>query len=117
MAAREYVNLDVAGREVRVSSPNKVFFPKRGETKLDLIDYYLAAEALSHAWELQGDGQGRAGHGRADLKTALDELRGGLETDDSEGGAYSIVVEFAEGCTAQYPPVASGTAPRPDARK
>jgi bifunctional non-homologous end joining protein LigD len=32
----------VAGREVSVSNPGKVFFPKAGYTKLDLIRYYLA---------------------------------------------------------------------------
>ena len=37
--------MELAGREVSISSPNKVFFPKRGETKLDLIEYYLAIEA------------------------------------------------------------------------
>ncbi len=36
------IELDIAGRSVRVSSPDKVFFSKRGETKLDLVDYYLA---------------------------------------------------------------------------
>jgi DNA ligase D len=34
--------LDVAGRSVSVTSPAKVFFPERGETKLDLVRYYLA---------------------------------------------------------------------------
>jgi DNA ligase D len=29
---------------VRVTSPHKVFFPQRGETKLDLVRYYLAVE-------------------------------------------------------------------------
>ena len=33
---------EIAGHELRISSPYKVFFSKRGETKLDLIDYYLA---------------------------------------------------------------------------
>ena len=36
------VILDVDGVETRVTSPNKVFFPARGETKLDLVRYYLA---------------------------------------------------------------------------
>ncbi len=40
----EPVTLEVAGRGVRVTSPEKVFFPKRGETKLDLVEYYLAVE-------------------------------------------------------------------------
>jgi DNA ligase D len=34
--------LDIAGRRVTVTSPAKVFFPERGETKLDLVRYYLA---------------------------------------------------------------------------
>src|SRR6185312_3401741 len=34
--------LDVAGREVAVSNPGKVFFPALGLTKLDLVRYYLA---------------------------------------------------------------------------
>jgi DNA ligase D-like protein (predicted polymerase) len=41
-AATEHVDLEVAGRVVRVSNPSKVFFPTRGETKLDLVNYYLA---------------------------------------------------------------------------
>jgi len=36
--------LDVAGRSITVSSPDKVFFSERGETKLDLVRYYLAIE-------------------------------------------------------------------------
>lgn len=42
--ASEYVTVELAGREVKISSPDKVFFSKRGETKLDLIDYYVAVE-------------------------------------------------------------------------
>ncbi len=34
--------MELAGREVSISSPDKVFFTKRGETKLDLIRYYEA---------------------------------------------------------------------------
>jgi DNA ligase D-like protein (predicted polymerase) len=34
--------LEIAGREVAVSNPDKVFFPKTGHTKLDLVRYYLA---------------------------------------------------------------------------
>jgi DNA ligase D len=36
------VEIDVDGIAVRVSNPDKVFFPARGETKLDLVNYYLA---------------------------------------------------------------------------
>ncbi|MGH2661645.1 MAG: non-homologous end-joining DNA ligase [Actinomycetota bacterium] len=34
--------LEIAGREVTVSNPDKVFFPQTGHTKLDLVRYYLA---------------------------------------------------------------------------
>ena len=39
--------LEVAGRDVTLTSPQKVFFAERGDTKLDLVSYYLAvAEPL-----------------------------------------------------------------------
>src|SRR5581483_10793679 len=34
--------VEVAGRVVTVTNPDKVFFSARGETKLDLVRYYLA---------------------------------------------------------------------------
>jgi bifunctional non-homologous end joining protein LigD len=34
--------LEIADREVAISNPGKVFFPKTGHTKLDLVRYYLA---------------------------------------------------------------------------
>src|SRR4051794_10856783 len=39
MADEELLELD--GKSVRLSSPGKVLFPERGETKRDLVDYYL----------------------------------------------------------------------------
>src|SRR5437764_6997265 len=38
------VLVEAAGREVAVTSPGKVFFPERGETKLDLVRYYQSVE-------------------------------------------------------------------------
>jgi len=38
------VTLEVAGREVTVTSASKVFFDERGETKLDLVRHYLQLE-------------------------------------------------------------------------
>ena len=35
--------VEAAGREVTVSDPDKVFFPRTGHTKIDLVRYYLAA--------------------------------------------------------------------------
>jgi DNA ligase D-like protein (predicted polymerase) len=38
----ERVVLEVAGREVTVTNPRKVYFPEAGLTKLDVVRYYLA---------------------------------------------------------------------------
>ena len=47
MPARKEI-LEIAGREVAISNPDKVFFPKTGHTKIELVRYYLdvAAGAL-----------------------------------------------------------------------
>ncbi len=50
MPRSEHVLIEIAGREVPLSNPGKVMFPERGETKRDLVDYYLAvSEPLMHA--------------------------------------------------------------------
>jgi len=36
------IALEAAGREVAITNPDKVFFPRAGYTKLDLAKYYLA---------------------------------------------------------------------------
>ncbi len=41
-AADNAVELEVGDRTVRISSPDRVYFPARGETKLDLVRYYLS---------------------------------------------------------------------------
>jgi DNA ligase D len=41
VAAKDEVEVEVAGRTLAISSPGKVFFPERGDTKLDLVQYYL----------------------------------------------------------------------------
>lgn len=38
----EPVTLEVGGRQVRLSSPQKVYFPEIGATKLDLANYYAS---------------------------------------------------------------------------
>ena len=47
-AASPTVTVEVAGREVSISSPDKVFFPAafggRGATKLDLVRFYVSIE-------------------------------------------------------------------------
>jgi bifunctional non-homologous end joining protein LigD len=37
--------LELAGREVAVSNPSKVYFPRSGHTKLDMVRYYLAVSS------------------------------------------------------------------------
>ena len=42
MAEPKKMVLALAGREVAISNPGKVFFPRTGHTKLDMVNYYLA---------------------------------------------------------------------------
>ena len=37
-----FVELEVGERVVKVTNPDKVLFPARQETKMDLVQYYLA---------------------------------------------------------------------------
>jgi DNA ligase D len=41
----EHIDVELAGRAVRVTSPEKVMFPDHGTTKLDLVRYYESVEA------------------------------------------------------------------------
>jgi bifunctional non-homologous end joining protein LigD len=43
-AKTNYTTIEVAGREVRLSNPDKLFFPKPKFTKLALAEYYIAIE-------------------------------------------------------------------------
>ena len=52
--ASPFIELEVGGRVVKVTNPGKVYFPARGETKLDLVQYFIAV----------GDGIVRALHER-----------------------------------------------------
>ena len=48
--ASPFVELEVGTRVVRVTNPDKVFFAERGETKLDLVRYYLSvADGIARA--------------------------------------------------------------------
>src|SRR5690348_13145780 len=42
MASSKKTMIEAAGREVAVSNPDKVYFPRTGHTKMDLIRFYLA---------------------------------------------------------------------------
>ena len=43
--ATKYEFVDADGAEVRISNPDKMFFPAEGLTKMDLVRYYLAVGA------------------------------------------------------------------------
>jgi DNA ligase D-like protein (predicted polymerase) len=43
-AKSKYTTIEVAGREVKLSNPDKLFFPRPKFTKLDLAEYYIAVE-------------------------------------------------------------------------
>src|SRR5215216_7971920 len=53
MAKANFTMLEIEGRDVRLSNPDKVYFPKPGWTKLNLAEYYLgvAEAALVHVRE------------------------------------------------------------------
>ena len=42
MAAPREEIVEAAGRQVTITNPDKVFFPRTGHTKLDLVRYYMA---------------------------------------------------------------------------
>ena len=53
MPARKEM-LRIEGRDVPISNPEKIFFPQRGYTKLDVVRYFLAVSegALRGAGDL-----------------------------------------------------------------
>src|ERR671915_1533714 len=50
MAKDDYTMLEVSGREVRLSNPAKVYFPKPGWTKLDIAEELVANDAAHLVW-------------------------------------------------------------------
>src|ERR1700712_3934809 len=103
------VELEVAGRTVRISSPTKMYFADRGLTKLDVVQYFLSV----------GDGIMRA---LKDRPTTLERWRDGyfegakLSTRaDNSGDAFyskrvpkgapdfvqSVEITFPSGRTAE----------------
>ncbi len=73
-----------------------------------LADYYLTSNALSEADEVSGDGQGKSGYGRANLRRAVERIKSGQYASNRPLGVYTLSATFAEGCTASYPPPSTG---------
>jgi DNA ligase D len=51
--ASPYIELDAGGRTIKVSNPDKIYFPEIGATKRELVEYYIsvgegALRALDH---------------------------------------------------------------------
>ncbi len=40
--AKDSIELDVGGKPVKITNPSKVYFPERGYTKLDVVNYFIA---------------------------------------------------------------------------
>ena len=78
MAPKSVVEIEVDGKVVPISNPEKVYFPTHGETKLDLVNYYLAVA------ESADGGDGRAADpvaalpGRRDGQVVVPEARAGV---------------------------------------
>ena len=95
--ASPFVELEIGSRTVKVTNPDRVYFPARGETKLDLANYYLSVgdgivralyEPAVHASPISG-GRRR----REDLPEATAQRRAGVGRDGVE-------VSFPSGRTA-----------------
>ena len=55
--------MEIAGREVVITNPDKVFFPRAGYTKLDLAKYYAAvAEGVAEGGHVQHDVEAGTDH-------------------------------------------------------
>ncbi|REE95257.1 DNA polymerase domain-containing protein [Thermomonospora umbrina] len=78
--ASPYIEIPVGDRKVKVSNPDKVYFPERGYTKRDLVEYFLAV----------GDGIVRA---LGDRPTTLERWPGGV----FEGSRMATREDYARG--------------------
>ena len=91
------VELEVDGRTVRISNPDRVYFPARGETKLDLAQYYIAVARRARC--------GRCATGRA-CCTASPPASPGRRCTRSGSPAARPTGSRPCGCTSR-----GGTAP------
>jgi DNA ligase D len=92
VATSPRVELDVDGRTVAITSPDRVVFPARGETKLDLARYYLAV----------GPGALRGVHRRPTVMKRFPEGAGGdffFQKRVPEKGRPA----WLETCTVSFP--------------
>ena len=74
MPARKEI-LEIGGREVAVSNPDKVYFPEPGYTKLDLVRYFLAVADGALAGVRRAPDGAQAVRGRDRQGAVLPEAR------------------------------------------
>ena len=78
----EAERVEVAGREVAISNPDKVLFPEAGYTKLDLVRYYLAV----------ADGALRGAGGRPNVLVRYPNgIGGGVLLSEARAGLAAAV--------------------------
>ena len=94
----EATTVEVAGRSIRVSNPDRVYFPERGYTKGDVVGYYLAV----------GDGILRALHRRPTTLQRFPEGLGGeaffakrVPARGAPDWLHTAKITFPSGRTAQ----------------
>ncbi|EST36954.1 ATP-dependent DNA ligase [Streptomycetaceae bacterium MP113-05] len=128
----EAQELDVGGRTVRVTNPDKVYFPERGFTKMDVAEYYRAVGAGAlralrnrpttlqrHPDGVTGESfyQKRAPRGMPDwIPTARISFPSGRHADEVCPTEEAAVVWAANlGCLTFHPwPVRRGDTDHPD---
>ncbi|QEV44690.1 ATP-dependent DNA ligase [Streptomyces vinaceus] len=131
-ASGNAIELDAGGRTVRLSSPDKVYFPERGLTKLDVARYYLSvADGITRALRnrpttlerypegVEGESffQKRAPKNLPDwIPTAHIEFPSGRTADEICPTEPAAVLWAANlGCLTFHPwPVRRGDTDRPD---
>ena len=91
--------IDVEGREIRVSNPDKVLFPQIGATKMELVEYYLTVAGaaligcrdrptIMHRFPNGADGCWNCRTGRSCQHESLGEFRGRSGSDFPGGDRW-----------------------------
>lgn len=128
--ASEETTVEVEGEQVRISSPDRVVFPDRGWTKMDVVDHFLiVAEGAARGIRgrptmlkryMKGVGADPVYHKRADAKTPFKTVA--IRFPSQRPGVMNVPMSRADvirlvqlGCLDFHPwPVRSGDIDHPD---
>jgi bifunctional non-homologous end joining protein LigD len=126
----DHVMVEVGGEEVRISSPDRVVFPERGWTKLDVINHFIAVgegairgirgRPTMMKRYMKGIGEDPIYHKRADKNTPFDTVQ--IRFPSQRPGRMNVprteadVVRLAQlGCLDFHPwPVRADDTDHPD---